>query len=124
MKILYKILDYTISILMGVSTLLLVSLVVGKDWNMFFAMFVGMILGIVVLLLIVMIFISIATAFELFPVGMITTMFTGMATGMILTKAETNFTMMLVAVIVYSFLTRFVIDLYNMRLKGDVPIDQ
>ncbi len=83
-----------------------------------------MILGIVVLLLIVMIFISIATAFELFPVGMITTLFTGMATGMILTRAEINFAMMLVAVIVYSFLARVVIDLYNMRLKGDVPIDQ
>ncbi len=124
MKILYKILDYTISVLMGVSTLLLVSLVVGKDWNMFFAMFVGMILGIVVLLIIVMIFISISTVFELFPAGMLTTIFTGMATGMILTKTETNFTMMLVVIIAYSFLFSIVIDLYIIILKCDITIDQ
>jgi hypothetical protein len=124
MKIFLRISDYTIAVLMGVGTLFLVSLIVGKDWNMFFAMLVGMILGIVVLLLTVMIFSSISTAFELFPVGMIITMFTGMASGMILTKTETISTPIFVAVMAFSLFAQIGIDLYNMKLKGDVPLDR
>jgi hypothetical protein len=124
MKILFKILDYIISVLMGAGTLLLVSLVVSKNWNMFFAMIVGMSLGIVVLLLTVLLFISVSTAFELFPVGMVITMFTGMATGMVTTIVELDFTLMLLAVITFSLFAQIWIDLYNMKLKGEVPVDK
>ncbi len=124
MKILFKILDYTTSVLMGAGTLLLVSLVVSKNWNMFFAMIVGMSLGIVVLLLTVLLFISVSTVFELFPVGMVITMFTGMATGMVTTIVELDFTLMLLAVITLSLFAQLWIDLYNMKLKGEVPVDK
>ena len=124
MKILFKILDYIVSVLMGTGTLLLVSLVVSENWNMFLAMIVGMVLGIVVLLLTVLLFISVTTVFELFPVGMVITMFTGMTTGMIITIVEIDFKFMLIAAIAFSLFAHFLIDAYNMKLKGDVQIDK
>ncbi|MEF9476165.1 MAG: hypothetical protein L0958_05710 [Candidatus Mariimomonas ferrooxydans] len=123
MKILFKILDYIISVLMGTGTLFLVSLVVNESWNMFFAMIVGIVLGIVVLLLTVLLFISVSTAFELFPVGMVITMFIGMATGMVITIVELDFILMLSAAITLSLFAQFWIDLYNMKLKGEVTVD-
>lgn len=124
MKILLKILDYIISVLMGTGTLFFVFLVVSESWNMFLAMIVGMVLGIVVLLLTVLLFISVTTVFELFPVGMVITMFTGMTTGMIITISEIDFKFMLSATIAFSLFAHFWIDLYNMKLKGDVHIDK
>jgi len=124
MKILFKILDYIISVLMGTGTLFLVSLVVSESWNMFLAMIMGMVLGIVVLLLAVVLFISVATVFELFPVGMIITMFTGMTTAMVITIVEIDFKLMLVATVAFSLFAQFWIDSYNMKLKGDVQIDK
>jgi len=124
MKILFKILDYIISVLMGTGTLFFVSLVVSESWNMFLAMIVGMVLGIVVLLLAVLLFISVTTAFELFPVGMIITMFTGMTAGMAITIVEIDFKLMLFTAIAFSLFAQFWIDLYNMKLKGDVRIDK
>ncbi len=124
MKILFKILDYIISVLMGTGTLFLVSFVVSESWNMFLAMIMGMVLGIVVLLLTVLLFVSVATVFELFPVGMIITMFTGMTTGMVITIVEIDFILMLLAAIAFSLFAQFWIDLYNMKLIGDVQIDK
>jgi hypothetical protein len=124
MKILFKILDYIISVLMGTGTLFFVSLVVSESWNMFLAMIVGMVLGIVVLLLTVLLFISVTTVFELFPVGMVITMFTGMTTGMIITIVEIDFKFMLLAAIAFSLFAHFWIDSYNKKLKGDVQIDK
>ena len=124
MKILFKILDYIISVLMGTGTLFLVSLVVSESWNMFLAMIVGMVLGIVVLLLTVLLFISVTTVFELFPVGMVITMFTGMTTAMVITIVEIDFKLMLVATVAFSLVAQFWIDSYNMKLKGDVQIDK
>ncbi len=109
---------------MGTGTLFLVSLVVSESWNMFLAMIMGMVLGIVVLLLTVLLFVSVSTAFELLPVGMIITMFTGMTAGMIITIVEIDFKLMLFAAIAFSLLAQFWIDLYNMKLKGDVPIEK
>ena len=109
---------------MGTGTLFLVSLVINESWNMFLAMIVGMVLGIVVLLLAVVLFVSVSTAFELFPVGMIITMFTGMTTGMVITIVEIDFKLMLLAAIAFSLLSQFWIDLYNMKLKGNVKIDK
>jgi hypothetical protein len=119
-KILFKILDYTISALMGSGTLFLVSLVVSKDWNMFLAMAAGMVLGMIVLLIIVMLFSFISTPFELFPVGMVITMFTGMASGMALVMWEADFQLMLSAAVIFLLFAQLVIDLYNMKLKGEV----
>ncbi len=124
MKIIFKILDYIISVLMGTGTLYLVSLVVSENWNMFLAMIVGMVLGMVVLLLSVLLFVSVSTAFELFPVGMVITMITGMTAGMVITMIEIDFQLMLLTAIAFSLFTQLCIDLYNMKLKGEVPIDQ
>ncbi len=124
MKILFKILDYIISVLMGTGTLYLVSLVVSESWNMFFAMIVGMFLGIVVLLFAVMLFVSVSTAFELFPVGMVITMFIGMSAGMIITTGKTDFQFMLIPYIFLSIIIQLCIDLYNIRLKGEVPVEK
>jgi len=124
MKILFKVLDYIISALMGTGTLYLVSLVVSQSWNMFLAMIVGMVLGILVLLVSVLLFVSVSTAFELFPVGMVITMITGMTAGMVITMVDIDFQIMLFAAIAFSLFTQLCIDLYNMKLKGDVKIDQ
>lgn len=124
MKILFKILDYIISVLMGTGTLYVVSLVVGKDWNMFLAMVLGMFLGIAVLLVTVILFVYVSTAFELFPVGMLITMFIGMASGMVIAVAEIDFKIMLTAAAVLSLLAQLYIDLYNVKLKGDVPVER
>jgi hypothetical protein len=124
MKILFKILDYIISVLMGSGTLYLVSLVVNESWNMLPAMIVGMVLGIAALLIAVLLFIYVTTAFELFPVGMLITMFTGMGAGMAITSAGMDFKSMLPAAIAFSISAQVYIDLYNMKLKGEVPVDQ
>ncbi|MEF9475839.1 MAG: hypothetical protein L0958_03940 [Candidatus Mariimomonas ferrooxydans] len=124
MKILFKILDYIISVLMGTGTLFLVSLVVSESWNMFFAMIAGMVLGLVVLLLTVLLFMSVSTAFELFPVGMVITMFIGMATGMVITLVELDFILMLLPAITLSLFAKLWIDLYNMKLEGEVTVDK
>ncbi len=123
MKILFKILDYIISVLMGSGTLYIVSLVVNENWNMLPAMIVGMILGIVVLLIALLLFIFVSTAFELIPVGMIITMFIGMASGMVIAAAEMDFKIMLLAAAFLSVCAQVYIDLYNMRLKGEVPVE-
>ena len=124
MKILFKILDYTTSVLMGAGTLFFVSIVISESWNMFFAMIVGMVLGIVVLLLSVLLFSSFSTAFEIFPIGMIITMFTGMITGMLTAIVKLDFILMLSAVITFSLFAQLWIDLYNMKLKGEVKVDK
>lgn len=124
MKIIFRILDYAISVLMGTGALFLVSLVVGEGWNMFLAMFVGMLLGLVVLVFSVLLFSPITTPFELFPVGMVITMVAGMGAGMAQAKGDTNCTVMLVAVVLFSLTAQVVMDLYNVRLKGEVPIER
>lgn len=123
MKILLKILDYIISVLMGVGTLALVSLVVSQDWNMFLAMIAGMLLGGAVLLSSALFFLSVSTPFELFPVGMVITMITGMAAGMLMSVSDLRFSSLLRDVVVFCFIVQIWIDLYNVKLKGEVPRD-
>jgi hypothetical protein len=124
MKILFKILDYILASLMGAGTFIAVSLVVSTSWNMLFAMLVGMVLGTAVLICAVLLFSSFSTPFEIFPVGMIITMFTGMASGMMLSIDEHDFILMLFSVIVFSLFVQLCIDMYNMKLKGEVPLDE
>ena len=123
MKILFKLLDYAISLLMGAATVSLVHYVITDSWNMFLAMIVGMMLGTVVLLVSVLVFTPVATAFELFPVGMIITMFTGMGAGMAITMSEIDFRSMFITAVLFSLLAQLAMDLYNRKLKGDVPLD-
>jgi len=123
MKILFKVLDYIISILMGTGTVLLAHYVINNTWHMFLAMIVGMILGTTVLLVSILIFTPVATAFELFPVGMIITMFTGMGAGMAITMSEIDFRSMFITAVLFSLLAQLAMDLYNRKLKGDVPLD-
>ncbi len=123
MKIIFKVLDYIISALMGTGTLYFVSLVVSDSWNMLIAMITGMFLGMAVLLISVLLFVSVSTAFELFPAGMVITMITGMTAGMVITMIEIDFQLMLFAAIAFSLVVQLCIDLYNMKLKGEVPID-
>ncbi len=123
MKILFKALDYLIAIFMGTGTVFLVSLVVHESWNMALAMVAGMFLGMAVLVLAVLLFIYVSTAFELFPAGMVITMFTGMAAGMAITMMETDLFFMLMAAVFFSVIAQFGIDMYNMKLQGDVTVE-
>ncbi len=119
-NILFKVIDYITSFLMGTGTLLLVSLVINDGWNMFLAMAVGMLLGNVVLLLIVVLFSSISTPFEIFPVGMVITMLTGMAAAMAIAAVAADFNSLLLPVTAFSVFTQLMIHLYNNSLKGEV----
>ncbi|MFQ5712576.1 MAG: hypothetical protein ACE5GU_00920 [Candidatus Scalinduaceae bacterium] len=112
-----------VAILMGVGTLFLVSLVVGKGWNMFFTMIVGMVLGMVVLAVTVLVFSPICSLFQLFPSGMIITMLTGMAAGMIFAAKEMDFMIILWTIVTFSLFVQLGIDFYNMKLKGELPVD-
>lgn len=123
MKVFFIILDYMVAILMGVGTLFLVSLVVGKGWNMFFTMIVGMVLGMVVLAVTVLVFSPICSLFQLFPSGMIITMLTGMAAGMIFAAKEMDFMIILWTIVTFSLFVQLGIDFYNMKLKGELPVD-
>lgn len=91
---------------------------------MFFAMVAGMIMGMVVLTVIVLIFGPICSIFQLLPSGMIITKLTGMATGMMFAMADVNFAMVFFVIVIFSLFVQFVIDLYNMKLKGDVIVDE
>ena len=124
MKVLFKMLDYLSAVLMGTGTLFLVTLAVSKDWNMFFAMIVGMILGMGVLLLTLLLFIFISTPFEIIPKGMIITMSTGMASGMVTAIDGLGFVFMVSAAAVFSLCAQLGFDLYNMKLNGEVPVDK
>jgi len=124
MNVLFKILDYLSAVLMGAGTLFLVTLSVGKDWNMFFAMIVGMAIGMGVLVLSLLLFSSFSAAFEIFPVGMVITMPVGMAAGMIMSGDGPDFVFMVSASAVFSVCAQLGFDLYNMKLKGEVPVDK
>lgn len=91
---------------------------------MFIAMIVGMFLGMPVLLVVVVLFSCVATPFELFPSGMVITMFTGMISGMITAMGEVDFGLMTAAAILFSLFVQIMIDVYNIKLKGDLPIDR
>ena len=123
MKVLFKIVDYLSAVLMGTGTLFLVTLAVSKDWNMFFAMIVGMILGTVVLVITILLFFPVSSTFELFPPGMIITMFTGMSAAMAITMGDIDFRLMLITAVLFSILVQITIDLYNRKLKGDFPLE-
>ncbi len=124
MKILFKLSDYAASILMGAGTLLLVSAIVGSgwNWNTLLAMLAGMVLGTVVLFIVMLAFSSFATLFEIIPVGMVITMLTGMVAGMLFAATELGFMSMLPPVVAFSILAQFRIDLYNIKLKGEVEL--
>jgi hypothetical protein len=124
MKVLFKILDYVSAVFMGTATLFLVTLAVGRDWNMFVAMIAGMVIGMGVLMLALLLFTSFSAAFEVFTVGMAITMPVGMAAGMALAAAAPNLICMLTAAAVFSMVAQLGFDLYNMKLKGDVPVDK
>jgi hypothetical protein len=51
-------------------------------------------------------------------------MFTGMGAGMVQAQGEADFTVMLVAAVLFSLSAQFAMDIYNMRLRGEVPIDR
>lgn len=123
MTIFFKILDYLSALAMGIGTLFLVTLVVGRGWNMFLAMVAGMVIGMGVLLLALILFCSFSTLFELVPKGMIITMVTGMVSGMAAANGQ-GFTLMASASAVFSFGTQIAIDLYNMKVSGEVTIDK
>ena len=55
---------------------------------MFLAMISGMVLGTAVLSVTIALFIPVSSPFELLPVGMIITMFTGMGAGMAMTRSS------------------------------------
>lgn len=123
-KMFFIISDYIVATLMGAGTLFFVFLVIGKGWNMFLTMIVGMILGMLVFAVTVLVFGPICSLFQLFPSGMIITMLTGMAAGMIFTATEIEFMIILWTVVAFSLSVQLGIDLYNMKLKGELPVDE
>ncbi len=124
MKIFFTILDHMVAVLMGTSTLCLVSLVVNEGWNMFVAMIVGMILGMLVLAVIAFVFGPVCSLFQLFPSGMVITKLTGMAAGMLFAAGNACFMSMFLASVAFSLFVQFAIDFYNMKLKGEVIVNE
>ncbi|MBC8413233.1 hypothetical protein H8E50_06150 [bacterium] len=124
MKKRFKIIDYVIAVFMAVSTVLLVALVTGTGWGMFAAMIVGMFLGMAVMIVSLLLFSGITTPFELFATGMITTMFTGMGTGMAIISSAPETGIMVSSAITFALIVQFGIDLYDMKLKGDVLVEK
>ncbi|KPK01154.1 MAG: hypothetical protein AMK71_06640 [Nitrospira bacterium SG8_35_4] len=124
MKILFKILDYLSAVFMGTGTFILVSLIVDKDWSMFTAMIAGMAIGMGVLVLSLLLFSSFSAAFEIFPVGMVITMPVGMAAGMLTAGDSPDFVFMVSVCAVFSVCAQLGFDLYNMKIKGEVPVDK
>lgn len=118
-----RILDYAISVLMGAGTLLIVTLVVGREWNMLLAMIAGMGLGVLVLMVSLPVFLLVSSPFELVPSGMVITMLTGMFSAMAVTMTDIDISLMLPAVTVFSLLVQIWIDSYNRELKGEVRIE-
>jgi hypothetical protein len=90
---------------------------------MLLAMLTGMILGMGVLLVVMMLFTGISTLFELFPAGMVITMITGMFAGMVLAAMEVKMVQLLLPAIGFSFFIQIVMELYNLKLSGDVPLE-
>ncbi len=124
MKILFKVLDYSASVFMGAGTVLVVSLLIPAGMNMVLAMIAGMMLGTAVLFLGVMIFSFVSAPFELFPAGMIITMIIGMGSAMAVASWETDPAFMLRAGIAFSLFVQLMIDLYNLKIRGEVHIDR
>lgn len=122
MYLLFKIIDYIAAILMGTGTVLLISLFIDMEWNMIAAMFAGMFSGMIVLLLVAILFIRLSTFFQIMPAGMVITMFSGMAAGMVLTSAEVDRIVLIKAALIFSLIVQYAMDLYNFKLKGDVPL--
>lgn len=124
MKILFKILDYVCALFMGTGTLFLVTLAVSRGGNVFFAIIAGMMIGTGVLLLSLLLFSSFSTPFEIIPTGMIITMVTGMASGMAAAMNGADFAVMVSAAAVFSLCTQVGFDLYNIKLRGEIPVDR
>ena len=120
MNLILKIIDYIAAVLMGTGTVLFVSLFIDREWNMIAAMFAGMFLGMIVLLIIAILFVRVSTFFQIMPPGMIITMFSGMAAGMVLTSAEVDRFVLVKVAVIFSLLIQYMMDLYNLKLKGDV----
>lgn len=120
----FKILDYLSAVLMGTGTFVLAAIAVSRDWNMFVAMITGMVIGMGVLSLSLLLFISVSTPFELVPKGMMITMVTGMTSGMAAAIDGPDFVFMISASAVFSICAQAGFDLYNMKLKGEVPIEK
>ena len=123
MKILFKIIDYSLALLMGVGTVLLVSLVVGEGWNMFVAMSVGMLLGMILLIFVIVLSCGVTSIFDIMPTGMVITMFTGMAVGMSIAAGSASMARLYMGTLLFALFAQFTIDLYNLKLKGEVPLD-
>lgn len=122
-KIFFKFFDFAIAALMGVGSLLLVCLAVGSSWNMFLAMCAGMVIGMFVLFVVMLATVSITTLFQLLPVGMLITMPVGMLTAMAAASTGLGFTDMIWPVVLFSLFVQLCIDIYNIRLKGEVRLE-
>ncbi len=123
MRLLFKLLDYVLAILMGVASLWLVSLVVGSGWNMFVAMLVGMFVGMLVVLPALIISCSFSTAFHVMPVGMLITMLTGMMTGMAIAMNALTPSQLYPLAIFIAATVQLAMDRQDLKLKGEVALD-
>lgn len=124
MKILFTIVDYLSAVFMGTGTVFLTGIIVGRDWNIVFAMFAGMAAGSGILVLSLLLFISVSTPFEIVPKGMVIIMVAGTASGMAAAVDGPGATLMLSASAVFSVFVQLGFDVYNVKLTGEVPLDK
>jgi len=123
MRFLLRLTDYILAIMMGTATVWLVLLVIGSGWGMFTAMFTGMLVGMLVVFPALVLSCGISTAFHILPAGMLITMFTGMATGMAIAGGSLSVSRLYTLAILIAATVQLAIDLYDMKLKGEVSLD-
>lgn len=120
MNLIFKVIDYVASVLIGTVTVLFVSFFVGKEWNMVAAMSAGMFFGMIALVLVTLLFVRISTFFQIMPPGMIIAMFTGMGAGMVFSAADVDLPLLLKMSVVFSLFVQYAMDVYNLKLTGEV----
>jgi len=122
MNLIFKVIDYAASLLMGAATVFFVSLFVNKGWNMAVAMVAGMLFGMIAFSLVTLLFVRVSTFFQIMPPGMIISMFTGMGAGMALSEADFDLALLLKVSAIFSIFVQYTMDLYNLTLSGEVPL--
>ena len=116
--------DYVSTLLAGVATAGVVSLLIPSHWPALVGMFLGMLLGMVVLLIVFLSFALLAGPFGILMPGMTASMISGMVGGMMVTaeKAPLVDALMVGALIGLGVAVLF--HLYDRSLHGEVSRDE
>lgn len=112
--------DYFAALFVGGVTVFLVSMIVGKGWNMLLAMLAGMVSGAVVLILGIMIFGPVVSLFCIFPPGMIISMITGMSAGVFISKYGMDSSTLPACALSFAFIIQLAFHLYDHKMRGEI----